>query len=44
MEFISSDELKTNHYLKIKHKGTHVESFEEVDKSEIPKKALNAIE
>jgi len=44
VEFMSSDELKTNHYLKIKHKGTHVDSFEEVDKSEMPKKALNVIE
>ncbi|CXP67318.1 exported protein [Staphylococcus aureus] len=30
-------------YLKITHKGHHVETFEEVEKEEVPKKALDKL-
>lgn len=44
VEFTAPYELKTNHYLKIKHKGTHVYSYEEVKKSEVPNKTLPFIQ
>nr|WP_263313959.1 YxeA family protein [Mammaliicoccus sp. Marseille-Q6498] len=44
VNYISADELKINRYLKIKHKGTHVESFEEVTRDQVPEKALQVID
>lgn len=42
--FEAIQKLKTDHYLKIKHKGAHVETFEEVSKNDVPQQALKAIE
>lgn len=44
INYTATYDLKLNRYLKINHKGRHVESFEEVDKKEIPKNVLNKIE
>lgn len=43
IEFTGLSILKEGHYLKIINKGAHVESYEEVDKKEVPKKALAII-
>lgn len=42
--FTSSKELKKGHYLKLSNKGTHVNSYEEVQKEQVPEKALKAID
>lgn len=42
--FNGLSELKVGHYLKLTNKGAHVESYEEVSKEEVPKKALAEID
>ncbi|MDV8950522.1 YxeA family protein [Enterococcus faecalis] len=42
--FTSSKELKKGHYLKLSNKGTHINSYEEVQKEQVPEKALKAID
>lgn len=42
--FTSSKELKKGHYLKLSNKGTHINSYEEVQKEQVPDKALKAID
>lgn len=42
--FTSSKELKKGHYLKLSNKGTHINSYEEVQKEQVPEKALQAID
>lgn len=44
IQFSGMSELKTDRYLKLTAKGAHVETYEEVQKVEVPKKALAAIE
>ncbi|WP_303218056.1 YxeA family protein [Enterococcus asini] len=44
IQFSGMFELKTDRYLKLTAKGAHVETYEEVQKAEVPKKALAAIE
>ncbi|MBF8807947.1 MAG: YxeA family protein [Enterococcus lacertideformus] len=43
IEFNGMTVLKESHYLKIKNKGAHVETYEEVDKTSVPKRALEII-
>lgn len=38
--YTATFDVKPHRYLKITHKGHHVETFEEVEKEEVPKKAL----
>ncbi|CDR66682.1 Uncharacterized protein conserved in bacteria [Staphylococcus schweitzeri] len=38
--YTATFDVKPHRYLKITHKGHHVEVFEEVEKEEVPKKAL----
>ncbi|MCH1724223.1 MULTISPECIES: YxeA family protein [Lactobacillales] len=42
--FTSSKELKKGHYLKLSNKGTHINSYEEVQKEQVPEKALKTID
>lgn len=42
--FTAAKTLKLEKYLKIAHKGAHVDTYEEVDKMDIPNKALKEIE
>ncbi|ATH61136.1 MULTISPECIES: YxeA family protein [Staphylococcus] len=46
MDFNSFDDrpLKTNHYLKLEAKLGHVQSYEEIPKHDVPKKALNKLQ
>jgi uncharacterized protein (TIGR01655 family) len=44
IEFQGLKVLKENRYLKLTNKGAHVESFEEIEKDEVPLAALKAIE
>ncbi len=42
--FTSSKELKKGHYLKLSNKGTHINSYEEVQREQVPEKPLQAID
>lgn len=42
--FTSSKELKKGHYLKLSNKGTHINSYKEVQKEQVSEKALKAID
>ncbi|RIL79226.1 YxeA family protein [Staphylococcus cohnii] len=44
LTFTASQSLKLDKYLKITHKGAHVATYEEVNKQDIPKKAIEEIE
>ena len=44
LTFTASQSLKLDKYLKITHKGAHVATYEEVNKQDIPKKAIKEIE
>ena len=44
IQFNGLSELKIDHYLKLTTKGSHVETYEEVTKEEVPHKALKAID
>lgn len=44
IQFSGLSELKTDRYLKLTAKGAHVETYEEVQQADVPKKALAAIE
>ncbi|UXV56019.1 YxeA family protein [Staphylococcus aureus] len=41
--YTATFDVKPHRYLKITHKGHHVETFEEVEKEEVPKKALDKL-
>ncbi len=41
--YTATFDIKPNRYLKITHKGHHVETFEEVEKGQVPKKALDKL-
>lgn len=41
--YTATFDIKPNRYLKIIHKGHHVEVFEEVEKGQVPKKALDKL-
>ena len=43
VEFNGIGVLKEERYLKLTNKGAHVETYEEVDKNEVPEKALALI-
>ncbi len=43
IEYNGLSVLKENRYLKITNKGSHVETYEEIDKQAVPKKALAII-
>ncbi|MCS5349021.1 YxeA family protein [Staphylococcus aureus] len=43
LTYTATYDLKPNRYLKITHKGHHVETFEEVEKGQVPKKALDKL-
>jgi uncharacterized protein (TIGR01655 family) len=42
--FNGISELKVGHYLKLTHKGAHVETYEEVAKDDVPKNVLEKLE
>ena len=44
LTFTAAQSLKLDRYLKITHKGAHVATYEEVNKQDIPKKAIKKIE
>ncbi|MFW0760407.1 YxeA family protein [Staphylococcus cohnii] len=44
LTFTAAQSLKLDKYLKITHKGAHVATYEEVNKQDIPKKAIKEIE
>ncbi|RIN28723.1 YxeA family protein [Staphylococcus succinus] len=44
LTFSAIEKLKVDRYMKIVHKGAHVETYKEVKKNEVPKKALKEIE
>ena len=44
IQFTGISQLKLDHYLKLTTKGQHVETYEEVNKDSVPKKALQQIE
>ncbi|MBE5666159.1 YxeA family protein [Staphylococcus sp. SS87] len=41
--YTATFDIKPHRYLKITHKGHHVETFEEVEKGQVPKKALEKL-
>ncbi|HDD0209280.1 TPA: YxeA family protein [Staphylococcus aureus] len=44
LEFLTPKILKQDRYLKIKHKGAYVETYEEVKKDDLPKKVRKKLE
>lgn len=42
--YTATFDVKPHRYLKITHKGHHVETFEEVEKGQVPKKSIRQIE
>lgn len=42
--YTATFDVKPHRYLKITHKGHHVEAFEEVEKGQVPKKSIRQIE
>ncbi|HCX1433765.1 TPA: YxeA family protein [Staphylococcus aureus] len=42
--YTATFDVKPHRYLKITHKGHHVEIFEEVEKGQVPKKSIRQIE
>lgn len=42
--YTATFDVKPHRYLKITHKGHHVETFEEVKKGQVPKKSIRQIE
>lgn len=44
IQFNGISELKINRYLKLTNKGAHVETYEEVRRDQVPKKALKEID
>ncbi|GJF44992.1 YxeA family protein [Staphylococcus argenteus] len=43
LTYTATYDIKPNRYLKITHKGHHVEAFEEVEKKEVPSKILEKL-
>ncbi|OTO72563.1 hypothetical protein A5865_001518 [Enterococcus sp. 12E11_DIV0728] len=44
VQFNGLSELKTDRYLKLTNKGSHIETYEEVRRDQVPEKALKEID